>query len=256
MDRNLRRVIHKAGVSLHVEFVLIPTTIQLKKPRLRTVPVYWPCFCMKSWILVLLQRFPQFVLGGFKLEEESQWRALFSWFWGIYHQYDPTHPLYEHDFDKSLAIPIATHGDEGRGARNTPFMVQSFQFVISYQGPATTNTSGSLGQNTWFFCICIYLTYVIIWLAVTSWILRDQLYIYIHSTGMRAAPHKALFLHSSPTQLYLQQTFWWWENTPWYQHFLGWTIAIGLFRWHSGGGNPKVWLKHCISTFQLGTPHA
>lgn len=67
----------------------------------------------------------------------------------------------------------------------------------------------------------------------------------IHSTGMRAAPNKALFLHSSPTQLYLQQTFWWWENTPWYQHFLGWTIAIGLLRWHSGGGNPKVWLKHC-----------
>lgn len=150
VDRNLRRVIHKAGVSLHVEFVLIPTTIQLKKPRLRTVPVYWPCFCMKSWILVLLQKFPQFVLGGFKMEEETQWRALFSWFWDIYHQYDPTHPVYENDFDKSLAIPIATHGDEGRGARNTPFMVQSFQFVISYQGPATTNTSGSLGQITCF----------------------------------------------------------------------------------------------------------
>lgn len=148
VERNLRSVIRKAGVSLPIEIILTPTTIQVKKPRLRILPVYWPCLRMRSWITILLNRFPQFVLGGFKLNEESQWRSLFQWFWKVYQEYDPTHDVFHQEGqngDLSLAIPIATHGDEGRGARSSPFMVQSFQFVLSYKGPGTTNCSGYFG---------------------------------------------------------------------------------------------------------------
>lgn len=151
--RNLRRVIQKAGASLPVEIYLVETTIQVTKPRLRVLPVYWPCLSMRSWIDVLLNQFPQFVLGGFKLQEMPKWRALFSWFWNVYREYDGDHEIYKQNGelgDLSLAIPIATHGDEGRGARSSSFMVQSFQFVLSFKGPGTTNCSGYFGWTCSF----------------------------------------------------------------------------------------------------------
>ena len=102
---------------------------------------------MQSWVVVLLEKFPEFVLGGFTWEECAQWQAMFSWFWKTYQGYDGDHPIFLEDFDRSLCIPIATHGDEGRGFRQSAFMVESFQFVLSYKGPRMTNMSGQPGQS-------------------------------------------------------------------------------------------------------------
>lgn len=97
--------------------------------------------------MVLMEKCPAFLLGGVELEDSTTWRALLSWFWEAYKLTDDEHPIY-HDGvvdDFSLAIPYYTHGDEGRGPRNTAFMVQSFQTVLSVKGPHETNNSGSLG---------------------------------------------------------------------------------------------------------------
>lgn len=146
VDRNLRRCIRKAGVTLDLELELVETTIKLKKPKLRVKSVYWPCFSMRSWAAVLANSYSQYMFGGFRLEEHDKWRKLFSWFWATYQEYDDQHPIYHMDgVDTSLCIPIMTHGDEGRGLRSQAFMVQSFQFCISHLGPYTTNTSGQLG---------------------------------------------------------------------------------------------------------------
>lgn len=163
----------KCGVSLPVEIYTVSTTIQVKRPRLRVLPVYWPCLCMKSWVTTLLDKFPHFVLGGFKLQEELQWRALFLWFWKVYKEFDADHPVYQHQEgelgDLSVAIPIATHGDEGRGARSSPFMVQSFQFVLSFKGPRTTNCSGYFGISSVQFRFPNSTSYM-----VEDWILRHS----------------------------------------------------------------------------------
>lgn len=148
VDRNLRRCIHKSGVSLPVEFELVETTIQLRKPKVEVKHVYWPCFSMRSWISVLAQSFPRILFGGFLKEQESKWRHLLSWFWNNFRECDPQHPVFDlarEGVDISLAIPFMTHGDEGRGLHSQAFMVESFQFVLSHLGPFTTNTSGTLG---------------------------------------------------------------------------------------------------------------
>ena len=108
--------------------------------------MYWPCFSMHSWVKVLSSSFPEFIFGGFKMEQQSKWRALFKWFWSMYHAYDSDHEIYKtENLDHGVCIPYMTHGDEGRGLRSQAFMVESFQFVISNMGPYTTNTSGHLG---------------------------------------------------------------------------------------------------------------
>lgn len=145
-DRNLRRCIHKAGVSLPVEIETVKTTIQLRKPKVRVVEMYWPTLSMKSWIATLLKSYPELMLGGFKLEQKTEWQELFRYFWRAYKEVDETHPVF-HELPieaLSTAIPIMVHGDEGRGLRSQAFMVQSFQFVISHLGPYVTNTSGQL----------------------------------------------------------------------------------------------------------------
>ena len=94
------------------------------------------------------------MFGGFDVEEEHNWRRLFSWFWATYKGFDGGHPIYEMpDLDLSLCIPIMTHGDEGRGLCSQAFMVQSFQFVISHLGPFTTNTSGCLDDEIYGFTL-------------------------------------------------------------------------------------------------------
>lgn len=150
VDRNLRRCIHKAGVTLDLDLELVETTIKLRKPKNKCIPIYWPCFSMRSWMSTLSTSFPHYMLGGFDLEQEFEWRSLFRWFWNCYREYDSSHPIFSEDCgdcDYSLCCPIMTHGDEGRGLRSSPFMVQSFQFVISHLGPFTTNTSGYLVLN-------------------------------------------------------------------------------------------------------------
>ena len=149
MDRNLRSVIMKAGVSLRIDWELVPTTIQLRKPRMQIKSVYWPCFSMRSWVETLASTHPTFLFGGFHAREETKWRRLFSWFWDLYADTDRDHPLYElQGADRSLCIPYMTHGDEGRGLRSQAFMVESWQLVVGHQGPFVTNTSGRLA------CFC------------------------------------------------------------------------------------------------------
>ena len=144
VDRNLRRCILKSGASLKVDMELVKTTIQLRRPRLAVKHVYWPVFSMRSWVAVLLESYPQVLLGGFRLLEETKWRRLFSWFWDLFKDVDPEHPFFGLDTDRSLAVPYLLHGDEGRGLRSQAFMVESWQVLLGHLGPFTTNTSGHL----------------------------------------------------------------------------------------------------------------
>lgn len=145
VDRNLRSVITKARVALRIEWELVRTTVQLRKPRMQIKEVFWPCFKMQSWVETLVREYPEIIFGGFRASEESQWRRLFAWFWDLYSDADHDHPLFElQGQDRSLCIPYMTHGDEGRGLRSQAFMVESWQLVIGHLGPYVTNTSGFL----------------------------------------------------------------------------------------------------------------
>lgn len=126
---------------------LVQTTIEIHKPKVKVLPVYWPTLSLRSWVSILAESHPIYLLGGFRLEQEVEWRKLFTWFWNVYEEVDPTHPIYSTAIDRSAAVPIMAHGDEGRGLRSQAFMVLSWQCVISHLGPFTTNTSGQLGTS-------------------------------------------------------------------------------------------------------------
>ena len=47
------------------------------------------------------------------------------------------------DWDHSMCIPIAYHGDEGRGKLKRPILILDFQPLISFKGMEYINSSGN-----------------------------------------------------------------------------------------------------------------
>lgn len=118
--------------------------IRLRKPRVHELDVWWPVCSVRSWVEVLLQKYPQFLLAGYEMEEEDKWRGEFTNYWNLLKTVDPGHPIFQSQHDLSSAIPVFTHGDEGRGHFRNAFLVQSFQTAIPHRGSSFTNMSGSL----------------------------------------------------------------------------------------------------------------
>ena len=88
------------------------------------------------------------VLGGHKLSGgEPAFRGMFARFWDRFRKGRPDLDLYSQPFDRSLCVPIALHGDEGRGKLKRPIMVLSLQPVISWRGEAFTNSSRYVGET-------------------------------------------------------------------------------------------------------------
>ena len=69
---------------------------------------------------------------------------MFSEFWSKYRAIKPDHELYSSNKPLGQCIPFMTHGDEGVSHRRVPFLVESWQPVISYLGPGRTTVSGKL----------------------------------------------------------------------------------------------------------------
>ena len=58
-------------MDMPIELRLVETTIYLRKPRPRVEKIFWPTLSMKSWCEVLMERFPEYLLGGF--QEDTSW---------------------------------------------------------------------------------------------------------------------------------------------------------------------------------------
>ena len=88
------------------------------------------------------------LLGGYRLDQEEAYRSMFTQFWDRFEFVRPDLDLYHRsDMDKAMCIPIALHGDEGRGKLRRPVMCIAFQPLISCKGPSYTNSSGSRECN-------------------------------------------------------------------------------------------------------------
>lgn len=148
--RALHRLVEEAGVSLplHLDAVLI--TIKRRRP-LGEFQAWWPFFSMKTWAACILKDYPKMLLAGFRLEEASSWQNVFKDFWENYQHINPDHPIYSSTAAWELTIPYCFHGDEGRGLAKDPFLVLSFQPIISYLGMDVCNDSSPL-ENCWHIC--------------------------------------------------------------------------------------------------------
>lgn len=149
----------------------VRTPVVFKKPKVRVEWIWWPVLKMADWIKALIRYNPRIILAGHLLEEEIGWKHVFSSFWDIYKTIDPNHPVFNSGIALTNAIPYYIHGDEGRGLRSRPFLVESFQVVITQSGLFETSEQGYLEKSqrssgfvdfTWcrmhmlhYACLCV-----------------------------------------------------------------------------------------------------
>ena len=144
--RNLHRLINRNNVLFPVPIDCGLVRVALRKPEYRTEQVYWPFLRMKDWIRCLLRESPKMLLAGYDLADAPGWTGVFSTFWSKYRLTNPSHCIFSDNLDTRYAIPYFLHGDEGRGYCRRPFMVESFQPVISHKGLDHINESGYLEE--------------------------------------------------------------------------------------------------------------
>ena len=102
----------------------------------------FPVLLPSAWLRYMLSIGGELALGGHNLEDTSDWRQMLHDFWS---KVQPTMPQLDlGDKDRSLCLPWALHGDEGRGKLKRPIMVLGAQPLISWLGPTTVNLPGYL----------------------------------------------------------------------------------------------------------------
>lgn len=102
-----------------------------------------------DWFATILQTHPSFFLAGFGIEDASKHEEVFSSFWEKFEACEPGHPVFHEKTqdERKHCVPIAVHGDEGRGLGRQPILVISFQTVIPSTGPDCLSLSTNLRRN-------------------------------------------------------------------------------------------------------------
>ena len=88
-----------------------------------------PLLLPSSWLSYMMTAFAWVFLGG--LEPGVTAAALLTLFWKEYKRFQPTHAVYEYDDERlSRTIPVALHGDAGRGQKKSPLEILSLEAVL------------------------------------------------------------------------------------------------------------------------------
>ena len=127
-------------MTLHLPLEAVHCRIRRLKP-VRICDAWWPTLSMESWASHILENYPKILLAGHVLEDRLGWQRDFKYFWDTYKSIDPHHPVFASDMDYRYLIPYCFHGDEGRGKGKSPFLVFSFQPIISHLGLNYCNDS-------------------------------------------------------------------------------------------------------------------
>lgn len=143
--RTLHALVEGTGVTLKLPFEPVLITIRRLKP-VRICEAWWPTFSMQAWASYLLEHYPKILLAGHFLQDRG-WQKTFRRFWETYRRIDPNHPVFQSGYDTHFMVPYAFHGDEGRGRGKVPFLVFSFQPVVSHRGLGHCNDSTSLNLS-------------------------------------------------------------------------------------------------------------
>ena len=116
----------------------IPAEVRLLKGKPTVATMEYPILYPSHWLQYMLENCSEAILGGFNIDSVPDWQAMLKDFWSKFQASQPQAQV----ADPKVCIPIALHGDEGRGKNKHPIMCIGWQPLISYLGPAVTNTSG------------------------------------------------------------------------------------------------------------------
>ena len=149
--RNLHNAIKKCGKKLPVKITTVPLWIRHSRKRKIPVLTKHPVLLFSSWAKTIFDYGGHFFFGGKSLDHLDTYRVKLHHFWQHYQHIEPDLPFFKevppHEWGQSL--PLAVHGDEGRGRAKQPVMVVSVQAILpSHDG--LTNMSGHpfLAQQT------------------------------------------------------------------------------------------------------------
>ena len=201
--RNLHTIINRNNILFPVKIDAALISVAYRKPVFRREKLWWPIIRMDAWVTAILKDAPQMLLCGFQLKQVPQWNHVLRTFWANYFKAFPGHCLRTAGHDPGFCIPYFFHGDEGRGFRYRPVMVESFQPVISWKGPNKTNESG-------------YLDYIFVFKKCSLFDdpkLRDVKYF---SYLCPCLSPKAFNDDSVLADCYLILLLWWWPNPGWH----------------------------------------
>ena len=135
--------IHREGHTLPVPISTVMTPIRSRASRrYSVVDRPWPVILWSDWVRLCMEKYGGvFMLGGKTLDHLGEIENMLAEFWRRYKYVDdayvPSTP--------ERTIPCYVHGDEGRGQKQRPTMVLSFQPVLSLAGPNKVNSTGYLG---------------------------------------------------------------------------------------------------------------
>ena len=152
--RDFHRFIHRDGQTFPAKITYHQVPIRRKvqtthgKRKTQERLVQYPVILLSSWMKSILETYPKFLLGGydpFDTLGQQQYMQMFANFWKNFKMVRPDHEIYQRpEADRQVAIPIAIHGDEGRGLGKSPVLIISYQVMIPYSGPNELNSSKHL----------------------------------------------------------------------------------------------------------------
>ena len=140
--RNFHRWVHKdeRALDVPISMVKIPLRLRLRDKtgakKVRRLKVDYPVLHLSSWFETLMGFFPDFFMAGHDLATETEsYQAVLEKFWTVFQPFQADHPIYQKSADhRKMAVPLAVHGDEGRGLAKTPLLVISFQVLLPFTG--------------------------------------------------------------------------------------------------------------------------
>lgn len=141
-SRILHAFVHRKGKTLPVP--ITPVQVPVRLPRRRKVVTRpWPVLLLSDWIKLVFEDSHYagfFLLGGYKMDQFEQAKRIFKTFWERRAHVEQDVPPFA-----ETTIPIALHGDEGRGAGKRPILVIGYQPVVPWAGENVVNSSKYFG---------------------------------------------------------------------------------------------------------------
>ena len=141
--RKLHQYLHASGKTFPVQISTARITIRRLRKRGGELATNYPIILLSSWLHSILQLGGQFLLGGWTTQQKSKYEGMFARFWERYKGLCKDHPVHQKPAAQQMrTIPIAFHGDEGRGLCKEPVLVESYQPVIPWSGEDNLNMRG------------------------------------------------------------------------------------------------------------------
>lgn len=152
-SRDFHRWAHRdqSAFPVKISTLQVPIRARQKPGKGKKVLIHkkvdFPVIHLSSWFVQIMESCPEFFLVGCALDSPD-WGPFFSNFWRCYTDVDPDHPVHKKsEYEKRHCLPMALHGDEGRGLAKVPLMVWSFQVICPFSGPNDLNTTQFLPFN-------------------------------------------------------------------------------------------------------------